>query len=328
MARASYIHWLGVAGLILFCLTLEAAAQEKVGVRLGWRIAGTYGAVFAALDKGFYRAEGLKVAISESHGSADAMKVVATGKDTFGFLDYGTMVAGVTRGLPLKAIFAIMQTSPMSIISRAESGIKTPKDLEGKSLAGHPASSMMTLLPALLKQAGVDASKVKRISGGYDSTPLLTTRKVDAVATYTTAFVPRVKRLEPGIKLNIIPYPDYGVNVLSDGIVTHVQTLKGRADMVRRFVRATSKGLAYSRNNAGEVARAMKKMFPLAREKMLEEQLLLGLKLLSTPNTRGKPLGWMAAEDWRKMIDLMVEYKIIDKKVPVAKLYTNDFIPK
>jgi NitT/TauT family transport system substrate-binding protein len=69
-------------------------------------------------------------------------------------------------------------------------------------------------------------------------------------------------------------------------------------------------------------------MFPLAKEKILKEQLLLGLKLLATPNTRGKPLGWMAAEDWRKMIDLMVEYKIIEKKVPVADLYTNEFVPR
>ena len=328
MIRGRFIHWLAVAGLILLCLAQESGAQEKVSVRLGWRIAGTYGAVFAALDKGFFRDQGLRVTIAEGQGSADTMKLVAARKDTFGFIDYGTMAPGVARGLPVKAIFGIMQTSPIAIASRAESGIKVPKDLEGKTVGGHPASSTHTLLPAVLKAGGADISRVKMVGGPAFSAPLLLARKVDAITLYTTASVPWLKHKEPGIKLNIIPYPDYGVNVLSDGIAAHVRILRERPDMVRRFIRATSKGLAYSRNNAGEVTRVMKKMFPLAKGKTLEEQLLLGLELLATPNTRGKPLGWMAAEDWRKMINLMVEYKIIDKKVPLAKLYTNEFIPQ
>ena len=61
--------------------------------------------------------------------------------------DATTMAKLVSKGLPVKMIANYVQTSPMSIISFADKGIKGPKDLEGKKVSFTAGDSPAPRLP-------------------------------------------------------------------------------------------------------------------------------------------------------------------------------------
>lgn len=75
-----------------------AWAQERVTLRLDFVPSGYHGPFYVALDKGYYREEGLEVRIGRGFGSTDTIKRVSTGADTFGFADLYTAIKGVSEG--------------------------------------------------------------------------------------------------------------------------------------------------------------------------------------------------------------------------------------
>jgi NitT/TauT family transport system substrate-binding protein len=46
-----------------------------------------------------------------------------------------------------------------------------------------------------------------------------------------------------------------------------------------------------------------------------------------TPNTMGKPLGWMSDKDWAATVDVLKQYGGVTTPLEAQKLYTNDFVP-
>ena len=100
---------------------------------------GRHSYFFVALDKGFYKAEGLNVNIIRGQGSIDAVKKVATGAAQIGFADAGAVIlARANDSIPVKLVAIIYAKPPHAVFALADSGIKTPKDLEGRTVADAP----------------------------------------------------------------------------------------------------------------------------------------------------------------------------------------------
>ena len=79
-----------VAGLALLLATAMpqpafSQAAEKVTVRFTWKLKGEYAPLFVALDKGYYKAEGLDVTIDTAGGSLEPLNRVASGTYDMGF---------------------------------------------------------------------------------------------------------------------------------------------------------------------------------------------------------------------------------------------------
>jgi NitT/TauT family transport system substrate-binding protein len=90
-------------------------------------------------DKGYYAAEGIDLTINEGRGSANTVQVVAAGSDTFGLADSSSVILTAAKGADVKSVMSLLNTTGFSVVSLAEAGIKTPKDLEGKKVAVTPA---------------------------------------------------------------------------------------------------------------------------------------------------------------------------------------------
>jgi hypothetical protein len=50
-------------------------------------------------------------------------------------------------------------------------------------------------------------------------------------------------------------------------------------------------------------------------------------KRLSTKNSAHRSGGFMAEPDWRSTVDLLTQGGMIQTRVDIGSLYTNDFIP-
>ena len=132
-----------VAATILVAVFATSAAQAvEVNFITDFGFNGRHAYYYVALDKGYYKAEGLDVTILRGQGSIDAVKKVATGAAMIGFADAGALVlARSNDNIPVKLLAIVYATPPHAIFALADSGIKGAKDIEGKTCLAEFAHS-------------------------------------------------------------------------------------------------------------------------------------------------------------------------------------------
>jgi NitT/TauT family transport system substrate-binding protein len=302
-----------------------AQATEQATLRLDWLASGYHGLFFLALERGFYREQGIDLSISDGKGSTRTIQVVASGTETFGFANLSATALGFARGMPLVAVAAVIQKSPDAIIALKGSGIKVAKDIEGKRGAFTPTGAADRLFPAFAKSAGVDMSRVTRIqiesSARYS---VLLQGNADFVVgwSFDDGYkINKRKAIEPPIL-----FSDNGVNVLGVGIITGKDTLTKRPDVVKRFLAASMKGLEEALKSPAAAVDAILKWRPDGdRDSLLAAAQGLHA-FVRTANTASKPLGWMAKEDWAATRQILVEHLGMSSAVAIDRLSTNDFL--
>ena len=84
------------AGLMLGAA--QSQAQTAVKFTLDWVFQGPTSPFLVALDKGYYKAEGLDVTMDPGQGSAGAMQRVATGAYQIGFADVNSTIESLLSG--------------------------------------------------------------------------------------------------------------------------------------------------------------------------------------------------------------------------------------
>jgi NitT/TauT family transport system substrate-binding protein len=308
-------------------VSASAIAQERLGLRLDYSIYGTHAPFYLGIDKGFYKDEGIDLQIGEGSGSSNTAKLVAQGTDPIGFMDYGTMVKGISAGMPLKGIFAVHQRSPMVIISHADAPIKSPKKLEGKVLGMSQSESTAQMFPVLAAVGSADISQINVISPAVGAkTALFLQKRADAITGVTYFHVPPLEA--QGAKLSYFYYADFGVSALEGGVAANAEWLKANPDLARRFITATRKAFEMAKAEPAVAVEALIKLRPeLSRNRdLLVRQLELSMEATSTPNTQGMPFGKMSDKDWQAMVDQLVRSEQMNEPIALDKLYTNEFI--
>src|SRR5262249_31441131 len=160
MRQRSRAITIGVAVGLLLGLPVTSRGADPVTLRLDWILTGKHLPFYLALERGYYEAEKLQVEISQGQGSATTVKLVGNKSDTFGYADASVVAVAISGGTPIKMIGGIARRSAVAIGYWPDSGITTPKSLEGKSLLVTPGSTESTILPALFAINQVDPQKV------------------------------------------------------------------------------------------------------------------------------------------------------------------------
>src|SRR5207247_10751265 len=140
-----------------------ARHPTPVRVALGWRFDGPAAPYLVAIDKGYYKAEGLDVTIDPGSGSVEGINRVASGAYDVGFCDINLLVKyrDNPRNLPVKMVMMVYDTPAFSIITLKKTGIAKPKDLEGKVLGAPAGDGGWAQWPSFVQANKIDASKGK-----------------------------------------------------------------------------------------------------------------------------------------------------------------------
>jgi NitT/TauT family transport system substrate-binding protein len=302
-------------------------AADKVSLRLNWLLSGVHSIFYLGVEKGFYKDAGIELTIGEGQGSARTVQVIATGGDTFGLVDGGSVIAGASRGAPVKSVLGIMNTSPYGMSFRADSGVKTIKDVEGKTIAATAGEASLPLLPAIWKQNDVDASKVKILNvDGPGKIVAILQKQADGILAGLEGQV--VILNQKGLDQKVFSFAELGVNTQGLTIIANDEETKSNPDLVKRFVAATLKSMEAAKADPDAAVAAAAKAKPQADPELLKAQLKVSLTLIPSPSKPDAPLGQMELADWQRTLDLMKQYQDIETDKAADSFFTNEFIGK
>ncbi len=304
-----------------------AAPLRQVSMTLDWIYQGPNVGFILARDKGFYRDAGLDVTVTSGKGSGTTAQLVASKASQFGFSDGYAVATGISKGMAIKTIGSVFRKNPAALMVLADSGITSPKDLEGKTVAMTAGSGQFQQWPAFAKGAGLDPTKVQMVNidpAGVG--PALVSGKADAIGGYAQGYVPAIE-IRAKKKVRIFWFADYGVTVVSNGIIAHDDLLKSDPDLVRTFVATSIKGFLYGREHPDEAVASVKRYLPTVDPAISRRELELSWKTWVTPNTKGKPLGWEAEADWASTVAVLKQYGGVTTPPALDALYTNAFVP-
>jgi len=303
-----------------------ATAADAVSFRLNWYLGGLHAPFYYGKERGFYAAEGIYLTINEGRGSVATVQGVAAGADTFGLADSSSVILTASKGADIKSVMSVLNSTGYSVVSLAETGIKTPKDLEGKRLAVTPGDPLGQLFLALAAHNKLDMSKITLI-------------QVDPAAKVVSVLEKRADGLlggaddqyflikQRGIQPAALRYADYGANIVGMTIVTKTDLIKSNPDLVRRFVRATVKSWEEAKKNPGAAVDATLKVKPDLNRQSQLEQLMVDIELLDSNNSKGR-IGWGAQGDWDQTLALLKQYRELKTDQPWTAFHTNEFLPK
>ena len=303
-----------------------ATSLTKATLYLDWAINGYHAPYFIAREKGWYKDAGLDLDIQPGKGSGDTVKVVGAGQAQFGTPDGATAVKAISEGVPITMVASIFQETPMVIISMPDKPIKQPKELEGKSLGIVPEAAESKMLPAFAKRNNVDMSKVNVVTYTFATRiPSFLTGKVDAMNGYANADLVDAQDGAKGKQFQVMKYADFGISIYSNGLAVNNDFLKQHPDLVKGFVQASLNGWKYTFDHPDEALQVTKKYTELSMSN-LKDQLDVSIPLINTPDAQKDGLGSMKAQKWDETQNLMIEYGDQKTKVPLDKVYTDQFV--
>jgi NitT/TauT family transport system substrate-binding protein len=284
---------------------------------------GRHAYFYVAREKGYYKAEGFDVNFVRGQGSADAIKKVAAGVATFGFADAGSLVlARGNDGVPVKLVSVVYAKPPQAIFAIKGSGINSPKDLEGKTVADTASSSVRLLFPAFAKAAGIDASKVKWVVAEGSALPsLLANGRADAICQFSVG--------EPLIAAAVAPkevirinYADSNLDYYGNGLIASEEMIAKSPDQVKAFVRATIKGMKDAFANPAEAATIMAKYQKELQPAVIEGETRLVKELAEVKGS----LGHIDPKSIASTVDVMSANFTLKNPVKPEDLFAPGFI--
>jgi len=322
------IGLLMIFGLVLFseqCLIFNAHAQEKASMRFSWLVASEHIPFIVAKEKGFYQQEGIDVTLKEGMGlgSTGVLKLMGANEETFGMAQTNSTVKAIVNEVPVIQIMVVNSIGLNGILLRPDSGIKTPKDLIGKTIAGS-GSGVSDVFDAFLEINNVPKDKVKYVAAGTARLEAMIAGRADG--SLGNGFNDPVSVNKMGMNPNFLAFKDWGVPEAGNGVVVHLDTFKKNPELIRKFVRASLKGIKAMMENLEESANIAKKHFP----QVDRDTLLLYLKNFKALNMISEPLGWQDPKNVEGLRDMTAKYDKLPqaKNMPLSKFFTNDFLPK
>lgn len=318
------------AALALVATGAEAQTSVKFG--LDWKFEGPSAPFFVALDKGYYKAEGLDVQIDSGKGSVDGINRVASGTYPIGSADINSLIKFRDKN-PDKAVTAVLMyyyAPPFAIATLTSSGITSPKGLEGKTLGAPAADGAYAQWKSFVKANGIDASKVQIQNIGFPvREPMLAAGKVDAITGFSFSMFLNLKaKGVPGDKIRVMLMSDYGLDLYGNALMVNPDFAKANPGVVKSFVKATIKGFQDTIANPDAAIKHVIAHNKIADEAVELERLKMAVtQNIVTPWVRQNGLGDVDMARFAKSIDQIADTYEFTNRPKAEDVFSNAYLP-
>jgi putative hydroxymethylpyrimidine transport system substrate-binding protein len=296
---------------------------ERLQLMLDWFPNADHTPIYAAQAGGHFRDLGLDVQVRAPSDPAAPLRQAAAGRVDLAVSYTPTVLRARDKGEDVVAVGALVQRPLTSIVSLPHAKIREPKDLRGKEVGTAGIDYQSAFLQAILEGASVDPAEVKERNVGFDLTPALLTKKVDATLgsfwNYEGVDL-RLKKRDPQIiRVDEAGVPPYDELVF----VASEETVEEKGDEIRGFLGALARGVSDLRADPKKGLDALLAANRDLDPKLQREVLKVTLPLYAPP--KGRPFGYQDPREWTVFGDFMRQAGLIQTGADGA--FTNDLLP-
>jgi putative hydroxymethylpyrimidine transport system substrate-binding protein len=160
--------------------TEPGAGRERLTLMLDYFPNADHAGIYAAEGEGDFDRARLDVRIQAPGDPATPLRLLASGRVDAAISYQPELLLARDRGARLVSIGALVQKPLTSIISIGDDPIRRPEDLAGKRIGTAGIPYQKAYLSAILRRAGVPEDEVRTVDVGFNLTPAMLSRRVDA----------------------------------------------------------------------------------------------------------------------------------------------------
>jgi NitT/TauT family transport system substrate-binding protein len=233
--------------------------------------------IYLGKEKGFFTEQNIDLTLTTAQGGAAIVPAVLNSEFQFGFSNTISLLIGATKDVPVKAVANGVNSTGVDgkdfagLFVKADSPIKSPKDLAGKTVAANTLKNIVeTTVRESVRKDGGDAAAVKFTELAFpDQVPALQNGSVDAIFVVEPF---QQAAVAAGARKIASSYVDAAPDLTVAMYFTSNQLIKTNPDLVRRFTEAMKKSLAYADAHPDEVRAVLgsyTKIAPETREALV-----------------------------------------------------------
>ncbi len=316
-----------VLSSLLLLLVLSACGgekTEKVSIMLDWYPNAVHSFLYIAEEKGYFEEEGIELDIQFPANPTDPINLAAAGKITMGITyQPDVIIAKTEQGIDVKSVGALVRSPLNHVAFLEESGIKTPKDLEGKTVGFTGIPLNEAIVQTMMESDGGDYDKATMVDVGFELNAAIVSEKADAaVGIYINHEVPLLQY--EGYQPATIDPTDYGVPAFYElVVVTSEDTWSKEQKHIEAFWRAADKAFKDMEKDPEEALSILLKHQDEANFPLIEEVERESLAVLLPKMTSPGRFGAQEEDNWQQTADWMLETGLISKPANLEGIFVN-----
>ncbi len=295
-----------------------AASLTPVTFMLDWFPNPDHVPLYAAIGEGYFTQAGLRINLQIPANADDPLKLAAVGRVDVAVNYEPNVILARAQGLPVRSIGLLVGQPLTTVMFLRSSGIRSPKDLVGRHVGFSVTGFADAMMDQVMHSDGASKANLKMVNVGFDLVPALLSHKVDAVVgAYRN--VERVQIEMQGQTVGMFEPEKYGVPSFYELVlIANDRTVASRPAVLRRFVQAVGRGIAFTEAHPAEAFRQYvreahdPKLNDAFNQRSFQATLPYFARTQAQLSSRWEDFDlWLAAQ------------KVIPRPVPVNQLYTN-----
>lgn len=318
--------------MALFVSAYAMASESSVNKQLkpitfllDWTPNTNHTGIYVAQEKGYYKAEGLKVKIAQPSDGGSAI-LIASGRAQFGVSFQDSLVPAFSgkHKVPVTAIAALIQHNTSGLITLKSSGISRPKDLEGHKYATWDMAIEKAMIKEIIESDGGEYAKLTLIPSTVADAISAIQTNVDSVWVYYAW--DKIKADIDGVKTNFIAFKDYApeLDYYNPILIAGNDYLKNNPEEAKAFLRATEKGYKFAMEHPEKAAKILTKLVPELDEKLVVKSQQW---LADQYQADAKHWGEFDANRWNAFYDWLYKVQVLKSPIPKGTGFTNVYLP-
>ena len=320
MTTMSRRAFLGSTAVAAAGAVAPRVVHAQPAVKIGTAVLGDYslaGPIIVGLEKGFFGQEGINVEFVPFRGGPDLLKAVLAGDVLIAATGSTDILVFREAGSPIKMIATHTEGNHFTLNVAPEIGALG--DLKGKAIGITRAGSTTWIFARMMaKQQGWDPDRdVKIVAlGALDAQLAALSRK--EIAAFVWGDGGAVTELQGKSKV-LMRLDRFTPQWISQIDYASEDAIKKQAETIKKGLRGIFRALRFMKEHPEDAA-------PLAAKRLgwTPEAVLRAHKISS-------PLfpfdGSISVQALASMQDVLLEYGVIKKKLPLEEHFTKDFIP-
>ena len=305
---------------------------DQLSVLLDWNPNPDHLAMYTADHTGAYADHGVDPEFILPGNTADAAKLVSLGQADVAVSYETDTILAASQGLDVVSVGALIPTPLNSIITKSDSGIRTAKDLAGKTVAGSGTPSQQASMDYIARTAGIDPDSIEMPNVQQNLNQALLSDQVDAIA----GAYPNIEGVELAEKtdITVLSPGELGMPDNAELVVianpTRLKEDAAYADRVRAFLAGTAEGQDAALADTDTAVDAMTPETKGAYDPGTLVKMVDATVAVLTANgaTPSPVFGVQDPADWASYADWMRENGLLDNDIDGATATTNDYLPE